>query len=282
MCGLVIGMGSAWAGEEMSEEQALEAARKVKDEIVEKLKIPLATEESPNFILHTDTPSLDRKNTLKAGETAYKRLDAMFQLPKDTKPWKGKYVVLLFKDRQEFADYWYKVKEKRGELAGSIPLAFGPGTSGYAANAKPGRASDQTGNFYFFLPALFLSKYMEGKKVPPWVDMGFRRYCGNVMAKDKDGTNRARQEVREALQKGDRRSFQVIRETPNWPPSDGQGRELCFSLVDYMISLGQKKFVGFIDRLKADATETQAIMDAFGVTTEDFEKGWMAYIRSKY
>ena len=60
------------------------------------------------------------------------------------------------------------------------------------------------------------------------------------------------------------------------------GRQLCFSLVDYMFSFSQAKFVEFIDRLKAGTEQDQAIQQVFGMSATGFEKGWSTYVRKKY
>ncbi|HPA18547.1 MAG TPA: hypothetical protein PLU30_12425 [Verrucomicrobiae bacterium] len=271
---------------QITDAQAIETARKLKDEIVQKLSVKLVTEESEHFMVHSDAPASEIRAVLKDGEAVYKKLDkkvgGLFPIDAETKPWKGKYVVLLFKNRQEYTDYWYKMRGSSGALAGSQGTRFAPGIRGYVANATPGRESDESGDLYFYLSGLLLSGYAKDTRLPAWVEMGFVMYTCDVLAREHQDAERARRRVKTIISQGGQRTFQAIRDTASWPHTDMDGRRLCFSLVDFMMSKNQENFVRFVDSLKSGTSLDDVIRNIFGVDAAQFEKDWLAYIVKKY
>jgi hypothetical protein len=265
-----------------SDEQALQRARAVGPEISEKLGINLQTKESDYFVIHSDAPVGERQAALRTGEKVYRKLNRevcdIIPIGDDAVLRSGKFVILLFKNRQEYTDFWYKVRGATGELSGSMGAGFGDGVRGFVASTKPGRTRDLTWEFYFYVSPLFLNEYLEGKRVPAWVRMSFNYYCGNVVREGQSGARNARNRVKQAVERGNRRTFQAIRESKGFPVSDKDGRMFCFSLLDYMLSIDEEKYIAFLDRLKLGTDQVAALEDVYGMTAAEFEEGWFRHI----
>ena len=274
---LLLGVALASGADDAGEEEALQAARDAKKEIQEKLHAELTTDESDHFLIHTTAPTAVRKRALKDAEAIYKDLARIFEMKKGEKPWRGRYVILLFHDPADYTNYLSMRKLREGASATSIGL--GKKSIGYVTTSKRGKAADQRFHLHFFLPGRFIQAYRGGRKLPSWLYIGFCDYCSLLLPEDKKGRAKKREYVREWMEMRGR-TFGTLRRQTSWPPGDF-GRKQCMSIVDFM--LRQKKFRKFVEKLKEkEVTEEQAFQEVFGVTPAEFEQHWRAFVTKSY
>ena len=264
-------------------EEALAHAKGLKDPIEATLGIKLGTFESDHFLIHSDCSAGQRDRILRSAESTYKKLNDLLPMDEGQSPWLGKYVILYFKDRDGFVNYWKKVRKTRakGELAASFGTGFGKGVTGFVANAPKRSSSRFKGSLGFHLPGPFIDAYKGKGKVPAWLQWGFRGYCAITLNRDKKQRAQREKDAKETVAI-DKRPLHGLLKTRNYHFRDSRSYALCFSLIDFMFSRDKEKFAPFVARVKQGTDHEQAIQETFGMSFDEFEKAWLAFIDKNY
>ncbi|MBI3098672.1 MAG: hypothetical protein HYY93_10605 [Planctomycetes bacterium] len=141
---------------------------------------------------------------------------------------------------------------------------------------------------------LLINSYKGYAELPGWLDEGFAHfvekahfkkgatYCFSEVPPDKPiAEGDWRPKLKAKVLKKDHSSFSEMQRRASDAMNHLQHAQ-AWSYVDFLIATDKKKFVAFVDALKAKEEQREAFKKAFDWGLTEFEENWVNYVKSKY
>ena len=122
----------------------------------------------------------------------------------------------------------------------------------------------------------------EGPHLPKWLRLGFRVYGKFVLSGDAAGTRKIRTTVKGLVRAKRYSGLAGILDAKDFAMTDEMGRDLCFSVVDYLFSVNPKRFFDLVKQLRAGTDTKVALREIYKKDFGEFEADWLDFVESKY
>ena len=254
--------------------------KKRRQAINEALGIRLQMAETPHFLIFSNASRTVSRYFLRWSEQLYRALLAKFALPKGAKVWDGKCVLILFRHRRQFESY---AKRYDGMTAASRAGAYfgieahGPGHPNLTHICVPIDTDDRRRLQELFAHEgthAFFELYKTQGRLPLWLHEGLAEFMTTV----NDRTLRPRKWRPAAKVARSGRSIGPIFQVPMGGTLSLAQYRVAFTLVDFLLKAGRRKFKAFVHHLKDGMEQEKALKDAYGWTFKDLETRWRLYL----
>jgi hypothetical protein len=248
----------------------------------EKLSARFKMTETTHYLIFSDASSANTNAFVKMSEALYASLRKQFAIEGNERIWDGKCILLLFGSRDVFLKY-SKTFDGHDAVAAGAYFAWecsDPKLPQLVHICIPTDKGDLRRLQELFAHEgthAFFQLYKKPVTLPLWLHEGLAEYMTVV----NDPGLKAKKEawaIYFAYKGTD------IREVLDCPPGSGfkwPAYNVSYTLVDFLLSgLGWNvKFKKFVELLKANVKQEDALKEAYGFGIDELQQRWRAYCR---
>jgi len=243
------------------------------------LGLGLQMAETDHYLIFSNASPAVSRNFLKWCEALYRNLTKKFALPKGTRVWDGKCVLILFRYRRQFESYATRYDgmawaSRAGAYFGIE--AHGSGQPNLTHICMPIDTDDPRRLQELFAHEgthAFFELYRTQGHLPLWLHEGLAEFMTTV--NDKGLRPKKWKPAAKVARSG--RSIRDIFQVPMGGMLSVTQYRLALTLVEFLLKAGRQKFKRFVDALKDGVGQEKALKDAYGWTLRDLETRWRLY-----
>ncbi|MEO6436173.1 MAG: hypothetical protein ABIP55_10505 [Tepidisphaeraceae bacterium] len=222
----------------------------------------LAAYETNFFLFYTDLEPADANKWMLVLDRMYARLAQLFGIAQDQNLWRGKALVFVFANQDDYLKFQIKMHGTVAAGTGGMCHSFGNGDVHIAFYRQP--------NDLDFAHVLvhesihgFLHRYRSPLKIPSWANEGLAEAIATDMVPRKGITQSEAANARTDLQS--RKTLDDFFEADHivaWQ------YPVARTLTEFMIQQNKQGYVDFINAIKDGAAWQDALKEKYGVTAE--------------
>lgn len=252
--------GKAWP--ELTAEEHAKAVAGLKalaEEAKKRFQPKLQLYESDYFLFYTDLSKAEAKKWYTLLDKMYNRLLTMFNIPRKTNIWRGKALVFVFANANDF----YRFER------GMMGVPAGPGVAGLCHQKPDGdvivsfyRQPDDMGFATVLVHEAshgFIWRYRAAINVPSWANEGLSEWIAYQLVPQSEWKDRRIRTAKSFL-----RTYQNLGGS-FFQRSHIGGHQygIAYTMTDFMIAANKKGYVKFINGIKAGTPWEQALKENF-------------------
>lgn len=264
-------------------ERAIEQAEKAAERSLKKLGVVTRRLETDHFIVFTDWDPADDAFLTGALEEAYRLVASEFGIPAGLNIFVGKLPVYMFDEHATFMRYAHEID---GQTRFSRTVAgYYTGRSdgmGKMIMSKP-KQTEQYGlevarniwrrNLTHEFSHAFFARYRSNAFVPKWLNEGLAEVIAEKVYPRFGALNTARMAARSD------RSISEIFDDRSLPGPDMY--PVMMTLVQALHAEDPKRFMEYVDRIKAGDDPQEALEELYEVDYRGLEAAWRRYMMRK-
>lgn len=249
----------AWP--ELTDEQHGQAVTQIKagvDEVLQKMNREMAQTETERFVVYTDLEAREARYWVSLLDRMYVRMCEVFDLDPEQNIWKGKCLLMLFKNQQDYLLYNATAYGNNASGSAGICYQFGNGLVHIAMF----RQQDEKQLAHTLVHEAshgFLFRYQSSFHVPNWLNEGLAEYIATALVDSGRSDRRAADSRLFVKQRG---SFDNFLSAQN---IIGQHYGLAYDVTDMMVVENRRNYVRLIQGIKQGKTVEQAFEQDYGV-----------------
>lgn len=249
---------------EMQHEQTIAEHRRMMDEVSQQFP-GMAAYETDHFLVLSNIPAQQIRQYITELDTMHATLVQMFELPKGSRVWRGKALVIAFIEREQFFQF-------EARFMRTTPAA---GTYGICHQRSDGHAvmacyrGDNAADFGQMLihetSHGFIHRFLSAERLPAWLNEGLSEWIGEKLVPQSNQVDLKMASAKRRLQ--ETRSFEGMFEAERplaWHYGAGA------SLANYLITADSQRFAILIRLIKAGMSFEEALAQSYGGTLEQF------------
>jgi len=248
-----------------SVEELKKFAKATKQSVNENLKLY----ETEYFLFYSDLPPAEARNWQGLLDKMYNRLLRMFDIPRGTNIWRGKALVFVFRNQNDY--HTFQAVMHRTNSAGSAGMCHSFG-SGYVHIAFYRQPDD-----YKFAHVLvhesvhgFIHRYRSPVPVDSWINEGLAEWIAKELV--PSDPRRARMEAQ--LPANTLRQAGGFRGMFDAPHIAGWQYPLALDVTRFMINNKKQGYIKFFNAIKDGTPWEQAFEEGFGIPFDRFVAGY--------
>ena len=261
---------SKW-GKQSPEEMAaaIEELKKFAELTRQTINPRLALYETQYFLFYSDLGAGEARNWAALLDRMYDRLAFLFGIARGENIWRGKALVFVFQNEQDYHAFQMKMHDK----------TMSAGTAGMChqyGNGDVHIAFFRQANELDFAHVLvhesvhgFLHRYRSPQEIPSWINEGLAEVIASELVPRKGLTQAGTAQARQDLQT--RRDLEKLFDAEHivaWQYSVSR------TLTEFMISQNRKGYVEFINGIKDGQTWEDALVQKYGVSLEQLVRAY--------
>jgi hypothetical protein len=265
---------------EREHEQALDAVKIEAAEILRSAGLSLIQLETPDFVVYSDLERLDAARWAVALDGIARRLKVMFGLGEIERVFWGKAVVFLFREQDRFA---LMEADAFGQLVPrkAMAICHPRGERVFISAYRVDDDEALLGALVHHTVHGFMHRYRSAMRLPPWANEGVAEYVAALTLPEASRTLERRRDALAFIRGGgDLAGLLAARyEDESWPERDEQAEAVGALLVELMITEKPRRFVAWVDAVKADTDWREALAGDFGTLPRQFLETALQYYR---
>jgi hypothetical protein len=236
--------------------------------------------ETEHYLLYSDLPASETKKWAGKLDTMYRTLLATLDISEGTRMFRGRCVVFIFADREDFIGFEAAAFGYNAKNAGGL---FHPrGEDAFVVFYK-GRRAEQDFQSVLIHETVhgFMYRYRSSKPLPTWANEGIADYVAGYLTERSAEPQRHWQNTRNFLmQGGDAVEILGLNYRDNsWPTDDSY--PVSHMMVRFMLKHRAPAFKAWLDDVKAGMGWERAMEARFGVSKEVLAEGFSREMRSE-
>jgi len=262
----------------------VEAQRERWKDVNAKIGTNLIECETKHFIVYSD---LQNRKALAADcEKVYDALKKVFGLKRRQKPWKGKCVIFLFRNREDFVRFGTEVDgySSVSKTAGYFAMRrIGPHIAIPQPHTEQGKQKQFASTVVHEMGHAFLEGFCEGGDPQPWLHEGVAQTCELLYDPNDSALSYHRRTVKGWVTAGrTERTFDQMLDMKHIVGNDHDSYGMAWSMVNWMVKTDESKFRKLLRLIRDGKTGQQALETAFGKDVAQLERYWQAYVKARY
>ncbi len=230
------------------------------DQAAQQTDPPLTLHETDFFLFYTDLPPREARNWASLLDKMYRRLCRLFALPEDENIWRGKALLFVYRNQQDFIAF-------ETEHFDYVP---GPNTAGLCHTRSDGNVTIcfyRQDNQWDFAQVLvheavhgFLHRYRSPARIASWVNEGLAEVISaELVPKSRQVASKRRYALKLMKHNGNLgSSFFTAEHISGWQYG------VAASLTDFMIRKNKSGYVAFVNGIKAGTHWRQSLEENYG------------------
>ena len=262
----------------------VDAQREKWKDVNAKIGTTLIEHETKHFIVYSDLP--DREALAKGCEKVYSALRNVFDLKRKQRPWKGKCVIFLFRNREDFVRFGtevdgYSSTAKTGGYF--VSRKIGPHIAIPQPHIEQGKQKQFASTVVHEMGHAFLEGFCEKGDPESWLHEGVAQACELLYDPNDRALMYHRQTVKGWVTSGRvERTFDHMLDLKHIAGNDHDSYRMAWSMVNWMTQTEAKRFRKLLRLVRDGKTGRQAIEEAFGKDIAELERYWQGYVRARY
>ena len=251
---------------ELSEEIMTQSVDALKAEALEAQKSlgqPLRLYEDQYFLVYSDLDPGEARRWVGLLDNMYDRLMEMFQLPKGKNIFRGKCLIYIFQEPDDYFRYCARVLGFDARQTAGVCESRGDGMAVVAFYRQR-----NTLNFAHVLVHesvhAFIHRYRSYPLVPSWINEGIAEYVAHALV-DNSGYGQSDWAKRSADARTLLRQAGSMRGMLDSWPIQGWQYPVAHELCQFMVSQSPQRYRAFIDAIKDGKEWEQALEQDYGV-----------------
>ena len=236
--------------------------------------------ETAHFLLYSDLPVSETRKWAGKLDNMYDTLTQTLDIAPGTKMFRGRCVVFIFREREDFLGFEASVFGYNAEWAGG--LCHQRGEDVFVSFYK-GRRADQDFQSVLIHETVhgFMYRYRSSKKLPTWANEGIADYVSGYLTERSNEPQTHWQHARNFVMRGgDAVGIMGLNyRDKSWPTDDSY--PVSHMLVRFMLKHRAPAFKAWLDDVKAGKAWEQAMEARFGVSKEVLVEGFTKEMRSE-
>jgi len=228
------------------------------DAALGKMGHQMVSTQTKRFIVYSDMSQEESKYWISLVDKMYDRLTETFDLDKSDNIWRGKCLLLFFKNEADY--HRYNQAAYGRALQGSAGVCRTMGNGEVHILMRQSRDRDSTG-YILVHEAVhgFLARYQSSIHVQSWLNEGLAEFVSEQLVK-AGVVERKKRSAREIVKRSGRiRDFLTARNI------DFEYYGMAYDITDMMIQENRKGYVKMIQGIKNGLTVQQAFETEYGV-----------------
>ena len=245
-------------------EQSVEALKQEAEKVQRSLGQRLELYEDANFLVYSDLNAGEARRWVGLLDDMYDRLLEMFDLEKGRNIFRGKCLIYIFRNEQDYYRY----------CSGALGFP-GRGTAGVCESRGDGMAvvaffrQRDTLNFAHVLvhesAHAFVHRYRSFPQIPSWINEGIAEYVAHALV-DNRGFGESDWSGRNADARLQLQRAGSLRGMLDVGHIDGWQYPVAYELCQFMVRQSATRYRAFIDAIKDGKPWEQALNEDYGLS----------------
>ncbi|MGH7214755.1 MAG: hypothetical protein ACREIT_08325 [Tepidisphaeraceae bacterium] len=234
----------------------------------DKINRNLKLHETRFFLFYSDLDAGEAKEWAGLLDKMYARLCELFGVAKGTNVWRGKALIVVFREETDYAVFQDQMHDTPARGTAGMCHSFGDGHVHIAFYRQQDRMKFAHVLVHESVHG-FLHRYRSPVHVPSWANEGLAEVIAGELVPKAGRINTIRQHARNEIQRngGLRRSFFTNRQISAWQ------YPVAEALCNLMIRENKRGYVNFINGVKDGMEWEQSLKKHFGTDSDRLAEG---------